>query len=73
MVEVLQPVTDDSLTYTDDIIIFSNYWAENLTRSCRVLQLLWEAGVTANPRKCCIAWTWVQYLGFMMDNCQVRA
>ncbi|KAI2645035.1 Transposon Ty3-G Gag-Pol polyprotein [Labeo rohita] len=51
----------------DIVVVHSEAWEEHLVRLRRVLSELRRAGLTANPRKCHLAFSEVKYLGFQTD------
>ncbi|KAL1259069.1 hypothetical protein QQF64_009646 [Cirrhinus molitorella] len=54
--------------YIDDIVIHSEAWEDHLDRLRRVLSELRRAGLTANPRKCHLAFSEAKYLGFQVQE-----
>ena len=72
MDKVLTPVQDCAAAYIDDIIIYSTSWEEHLTHLRRVLTELRKAGLTANHKKCKIALTKVECLGFKVGNREIQ-
>jgi len=52
MDRVIQGLGDFSAAYLDDLIVFSETWAEHLQHVETILQRLREAGLTAKVRKC---------------------
>ena len=71
MDKVLCPVQDCTVTYIDDII-YSSTWEEHLIHLRRVLEELRRAGLTANPYKCRIARSMVDYLGFLVGRGEIQ-
>lgn len=67
MDQVLQGLTFTA-AYLDDIVIYSNTWEQHLQHIQEVLQRLQKAGLTVNSRKCAIAKTETEYLGFVIGN-----
>ena len=51
--------------YLDDLVIFSNSFEEHLEHLRRVLERLWEAGLTAKAKKCQIVMERCTYLGYV--------
>lgn len=58
--------------YLDDVIIYSDTWAEHVQWVAMVLESLRQAGLTANPKKCAVGQREVQYLGYHMGARQAR-
>lgn len=57
----------------DDVIIHSDTWPQHLYRVALVLKLLREARLTANSKKCVIAWWEVcSYLGYHLGGERVH-
>ena len=52
----------------DDIIVFSDNWQSHLNHLRDVLERLWNAGLTANVKKCMFGTHKVVILGFVIDN-----
>jgi len=52
--------------YIDDIIIYSNSWAEHLNHIRDILHKIRKAGMTANVEKCVFGKTSIKYLGFII-------
>ena len=57
-----------ALAYLDDIIVYAKDWEESMYRLETVLTLLMEAGVKLQPSKCYIAYTKIQYLGYVISG-----
>ena len=53
MMRILTDCKTFSSPYMDDVIIYSNSWAEHKVHVREVLGRLKKAGLTANPAKCC--------------------
>ena len=53
MTRILTDCKTFSSPYMDDVIIYSNSWAEHKVHVREVLGRLKKAGMTANPAKCC--------------------
>ena len=51
MNQVLQGCDNCSAAYLDDMVIFSNSWAEHLHHLSLVLGKIQKAGLTLNPSK----------------------
>ena len=52
-----------SLTYIDDILVYSNSWEEHLAHLHEILASLRQAGLTAKPSKCVWGATSLEYFG----------
>ena len=63
---------DQCLVYLDDIIIFSESFAEHLHRLHQVLSRLQEAGLKLRPSKCHFVKREVRYLGHIVSEDGVR-
>ena len=57
-----------ALAYLDDIIVYAKDWEESMYRLETVLTLLMDAGVKLQPAKCYIAYTKIQYLGYVVSG-----
>ncbi|KAL0188186.1 hypothetical protein M9458_015285, partial [Cirrhinus mrigala] len=53
--------------YLDNVVVHSEAWEEHLDLR-RVLLELWRAELTANPRKCHLAFSEAKYLGFQVGR-----
>ena len=69
---VLQGCEDCSAAYLDDVVIFSHSWITHLQHLHRVLQKLYEAGLTLNSRKFEWAKPETKYLGYNLGGGEVR-
>ncbi|CAM4640595.1 unnamed protein product [Lepidochelys kempii] len=58
------------VAYLDDVVIYSHHWEDHLERTA--LRSLQQAGLTANPKKCCIGWQEAMYLGYIIGKGRVR-
>ncbi|KAI2645215.1 Retrovirus-related Pol polyprotein from transposon 17.6 [Labeo rohita] len=58
--------------YLDDVVVHSEAWEEHLDHLRRVLSELRRAGLTANPRKCHLAFSEAKYLGFQVGRGLIR-
>ena len=54
--------------YMDDLMIYSLFWEEHVKHVHRVLQCLREAGLTANPAKCHLGGTKMEFLGHLVGE-----
>ncbi len=69
--EVLRPVSDVSVNYVDDVLVFTKTWEQHLVAVERVLRCLGEAGLTVKLRKCVWDRKQVRYLGHLVGCGQV--
>lgn len=60
----LGPCEGFSLTYFDDIIIFSKTWEDHLTNIKEVYQCLQQAGLKVNPMKSKLGFIQLEYLEY---------
>ncbi|KAL0200309.1 hypothetical protein M9458_003496, partial [Cirrhinus mrigala] len=65
---VLRPHQPYAAAYIDDVVIHSEHWDEHLSHLRRVLTELRKAGLTANPRKCHLALSEAEYLGYRVGR-----
>ena len=72
MDRVLRPHRDYAAAYLDDIIIHSTSWDTHLRHLEAVIQVLREAGLTANPAKCSLALEEANYLGYTVGRGNVK-
>jgi len=72
MDRVIQGLGDFSAAYLDDLIVFSETWAEHLQHVRTILQRLREAGLTAKARKCNFGADHCVYLGHVVGSGTVR-
>ncbi|XP_073727643.1 uncharacterized protein [Misgurnus anguillicaudatus] len=68
MNRVLQPHQQYAAAYLDDVVIHSSDWESHLGLVQKVLDSLREAGLTANPKKCKIAYGETEYLGYTIGR-----
>ena len=52
MDRVLRPHVKYAVAYIDDIVIHASERETHLNQVSTVVQALWEAGITANPKRC---------------------
>lgn len=71
MNQVLQGLSFTA-AYLDDIVVYSDTWDQHLQHLQKVLGHLQKAGLTVNPRKCAVAKTETEYLGFVISNGVLR-
>lgn len=76
----LPPHTHIATAYLDDVVIYSATWQDHLFHLDQFLQVLRQAGLTANPRKCHLGLTETQYLEYSIregllkpQECKVEA
>ena len=73
MEDILRPFTNSFVVvYLDDILILSHPWEEHLHHIQQVLQTLRQHKLCANLDKCNFGMTQVQYLGYIIDDCEVH-
>lgn len=72
MDRVLQGCDDCCAAYLDDVVIFSQTWAEHCQHLQKVLQRIQGAGLTLNVRKCEWARAETKYLGYLVGHGEVR-
>lgn len=68
MDQLLAPHLHYDNAYLNDAVIYSWDWDKHLNQVAAVLQTLQDAGLTANPRKCCIGWRETTYLGYTLGQ-----
>lgn len=72
MDQVLKPQKDYASAYLDDVVIQSPDWDSHLPRVESVLGSLREACLTANPKKCKLAYSETNYLGYTIGRGLVK-
>lgn len=72
MDRILKPHRQYAAAYLDDVVIHSPDWESHLVRVQAVLDSIRNAGLTANPKKCCLAMEEVKYLGFIIGRGLVK-
>ena len=72
MDRVLQGCEDCCAAYLDDVVIYSDTWANHLCHLQRVLSQIHDAGLSLNQRKCDWAGSEAQYLGYHLGGGQIR-
>ncbi|CAM4707457.1 unnamed protein product [Lepidochelys kempii] len=60
---LLEELGDYTVTYLDDVAIFSDSWAEHLEHPQKVFERIREAGLTLKAKKCQTDLNRVTYLG----------
>eukprot|EP00253_Pinus_taeda_P020440 PITA_20440 len=69
MDDILQPFTNSFVVvYLDEILIFSQRWEEHLHHIRSILQTLRQHKLCANLEKFTFGMTWVQYVGYIIDE-----
>ena len=68
MDQVLAPHKAYASAYLDDVVIQSPDWESHLPRVQKVLDALRQAGLTANPKKCKLAFSETNYLGYTIGR-----
>ncbi|PTA42279.1 hypothetical protein C8054_31570, partial [Micromonospora sp. RP3T] len=69
---LLRPHQNYAAAYLDDVVVHSEAWEDHLDRLRRVISELWRAELTANPRKCHLAFSEAKYLGFQVGRGLIR-
>ncbi|XP_063060131.1 uncharacterized protein LOC134453222 [Engraulis encrasicolus] len=72
MDRVLAPHKRYAAAFLDDVVIQSPDWDSHLPRVQAVLNSLREAGLTANPKKCRLAFSETNYLGYTIGRGLVK-
>ena len=72
MDEVLRGAGDYSAAYLDDIIVFSDSWADHVEHLRIILERLRKAGLTVKSKKCQFAHSHCTYLGHVVGSGEVR-
>ncbi|GBO22422.1 Retrovirus-related Pol polyprotein from transposon 297 [Araneus ventricosus] len=68
MAEMFHGCEHFSVTYLDDVAIYSNSWEEHLNHLNAVLTKIKDAGLTIKPIKCKFAQDRVKYLGDIVGH-----
>jgi hypothetical protein len=69
MDDILRPFTNTFVVvYMNDILIYSNTWAEHLQHIQQVLHTLWQHKLYANLEKFSFGMDRVHYLGYIVDQ-----
>ena len=63
MTRILADCKQFASPYMDDVIVYSETWEDHKQHVCSVLQCLRQAGLTANPDKCCWGGVTMEFLG----------
>ena len=72
MDQVLKTHKGYASAYLDDVVIQSPDWDSHLPRVEKVLESIREAGLTANPKKCKLAYSETNYLGYTIGRGLVK-
>ncbi|XP_069371637.1 uncharacterized protein [Paralichthys olivaceus] len=72
MDQVLKPHQEYASAYIDDVVIQSPDWESHLPRVQKVLESLRQAGLTAHPQKCKLAFSETNYLGYTIGRGLVK-
>ncbi|KAK7916076.1 hypothetical protein WMY93_011837 [Mugilogobius chulae] len=70
--EVLRGADSYSAAYIDDIVVFSESWNDHIKHLNDVFNRIERAGLVMNARKCHIAKTEVEYLGYIIGGGVIR-
>ncbi|KAK7898417.1 hypothetical protein WMY93_019270 [Mugilogobius chulae] len=70
--EVLRGADSYSAAYIDDIVVFSESWGDHIKHLNDVFNRIERAGLVMNARKCHIAKTEVEYLGYIIGGGVIR-
>jgi hypothetical protein len=65
---VLIGMQDFTTAYLDDLVVFSNMWAEHLEHMRKTLGALKSAGLTTKPQKCQFGMAECKYLGHRVGS-----
>ncbi|CAM4657190.1 unnamed protein product [Lepidochelys olivacea] len=68
MDKLLRPHRSYAAAYLDDVIIHTPDWETRLGKVEAVLDMLGQAGLTANPAKCAIGLAEAKYLGYIVGR-----
>lgn len=72
MDKVLQGCDHCSAAYLDNVVIYSNSWAEHVQHLSLVLGKIQKAGLTLNPAKCGWAQRETRCLGYQLGRGEIR-
>ena len=72
MDKVLEGLESFSAAYLDDIIIYSQSWAEHIRHVRKVLEVLRSSNLTVKLRKCQLGMDECRYLGHVVGNGKVK-
>ena len=68
MTRILADCKQFASPYMDDVIVYSETWEDHKQHVRSVLQCLRQAGLTANPDKCCWGGVTMEFLGHNVGN-----
>jgi len=68
MDQILRNEREFCSPYMDDVVIYSMCWEDHVRHIRRVLERLSEAGLTANPKKCCWGGQSIEFLGHQVGG-----
>ncbi len=68
MKTVLRECNDCGVVYIDDVLVYSNNWADHIQHLRRVFSALKEHGLTCKPTKCQFGMTRLKYLGHVIGS-----
>ena len=72
LTKIFSRKTDGLIYYMDDMVINSGSWSDHLRSTKTFLQTLQKNNLTANPTKCEIGQTEIEYLGFRLSEQEIR-
>ena len=72
MDQILSGYKEFSAAYLDDLVVFSDTWAEHLKHLRNILERLKSAGLTAKLKKCHFGMAECRYLGHIVGSGVVR-
>ena len=61
-------ISEEILTYLDDLLLFAATPEELLKSLEKTLQILIKAGLKCKPRKCQLFRPWIEYLGYIISK-----
>ena len=70
---VLQPISQFTTSFIDDISVYSNEWSNHLQHVERFLQIIKDAGLTLNLKKSVFAQGEVKFIGHLVGSGKRRA
>lgn len=72
MDRVLDNTDSYAAAYLDDIVVYSKTWPEHLQHLSDILQRLYQAGLTVQPKKCSLVKQETKYLGYLLGRGVIR-
>ncbi|XP_059587844.1 probable GH family 25 lysozyme 3 [Alligator mississippiensis] len=72
MDQILAPHAEYAAAYMDDIVIYSQTWAQHKRALRAIFSELKHVGLMANPQKCVLAQKETKYLGFLVGRGMIR-